>query len=189
MAPSLAAYYFRQGLNRPASPAPTVVMEFVTPSGTPTTVLGSSVSFYARTLTDVYGSGSPTSAGSATSYDAAGTVIETLPVYTNDYLNIGQPSTYGGLSYSQLMAAMKLQFTKGNVAKIIVKDVATTGVVVDDLSFSGGCNNAVCVSNTIPDTLSPGQNFTATSTIGNNGTKTWTGNSYYAGIANYASRG
>ena len=62
-------------------------------------------------------------------------------------------------------------------------------VVVDDLSFSGGCNNAVCVSNTIPDTLSPGQNFTATSTIGNNGTKTWTGNSYYAGIANYASWG
>lgn len=185
---SLAAYYSRLGANRPASPAPTIIIEFVTPSGTAKTVPGSSVSFYARTLSDIRGTGTAANPGTATSYDAAGNVLETKALYSGQEAN-PVSGGYGGLTYDQLAAAMKVQFTTGNIAKIILSDSFTTGVVMDDLSFTGDCNNAACVSNTIPSTLPTGQSFTATAIIGNNGSKTWTGNNYYARIVNHTGWG
>ncbi len=173
----------------PSSPAPTLIIEFVTPNGTPKTVSGSSVSFYARTISNVRGSNAPANPGTATSYDAAGKVLETKALYGDQTIGYANYNSVYGLTYDQVAAQMKVQFTIGSIAKIVLRDNLTVGVTMDDLSFMGDCNNATCISNTIPDRLSPGQSFTATATVANNGTKTWTGNSYYAGIANYASWG
>ncbi len=170
------------------SPSPGITIFFRNGSNQPSPV-GASVSspivLYAKVLSQ--SAPGTYNAGTIASYDASNNLLQTFPLHNyQTHIVSGSAITYltgQGQNIDSFIAAEKIQFTQGNVAKIVLTDTSQgTGVAFDDLSFqSATCNDAACISDTIPSLVAPGQPFDATINIQNNGNSTWTGGNYYLG--------
>ena len=171
---SLAVTYFRQGAGGTASPPPTMTITFSPP------VEGATLSFYARTMNDVVAPGFNTL--TVQSFSAANALIETRTLQTDaQYQN---PRTHPNKTYDQLIAEQRVAFSQGQVAKVVLSDAFTTGVAIDDLTFTrAACNDAACNGDSIPDTLVAGKALSAQLNVQNIGTTTWTGGNYYLAYA------